>query len=123
MANNTQYVDLSTKQGRTNFAALLVGRVIIATVEASYVTLKTDRGVATIAMEGDRFDEQVLTAAFLANEPEWTRCRWCGIETNFLGTRECQRCFELRDKLEGADPEVLKKMAEEMNITPQESHG
>ena len=38
-----------------------------------------------------------------------TNCKWCGTETINTGTKECDRCWELRHRIE-YDLELAKKM-------------
>ena len=33
-------------------------------------------------------------------ETEICNCKWCGQETDFTGTEECNRCWELRHRIE-----------------------
>ena len=34
------------------------------------------------------------------NETEVCNCKWCGQETDFTGTKECNRCWELSHRIE-----------------------
>lgn len=36
-------------------------------------------------------------------------CKWCGDQTTSLGTGECDRCWELRHRIE-KDKELAEKM-------------
>jgi hypothetical protein len=42
-------------------------------------------------------------------EPETVPCKWCGVETRMLATRECDRCWELHSRI-ALDPEIAKRM-------------
>ena len=35
-----------------------------------------------------------------AKETEICNCKWCGQKTDFTGTKECGRCWELRHRIE-----------------------
>jgi hypothetical protein len=35
-----------------------------------------------------------------AKETEICNCKWCGQKTAFPGTKECNRCWELRHRIE-----------------------
>ena len=47
-------------------------------------------------------------------------CKWCSAPTNFFGTKECNRCWELRNRIE-ADPALaikfLKRAVKNISIT------
>ncbi len=43
------------------------------------------------------------------NENEICNCKWCGQKTDFTGTKECNRCWELRHRIE-----TDMKLAEEI---------
>ena len=45
---------------------------------------------------------------------EMTNCKWCGTETENTGTKECDRCWELRHRIE-YDFELAKKMMVQLN--------
>lgn len=47
---------------------------------------------------------------------EKTDCKWCGEDTPMLGTKECDRCWELRHRIEN-DMELAKKMMAQLNQT------
>ena len=34
------------------------------------------------------------------NEIQVCNCKWCGQKTDFTGTKECGRCWELRHRIE-----------------------
>jgi hypothetical protein len=34
------------------------------------------------------------------NEIKVCNCKWCGQKTDFTGTKECGRCWELRHRIE-----------------------
>jgi hypothetical protein len=34
------------------------------------------------------------------NETNVCNCKWCGQKTDFTGTKECGRCWELRHRIE-----------------------
>lgn len=36
-------------------------------------------------------------------------CKWCGMQTHMLGTKECNRCWELRSRVE-RDPKLATEM-------------
>lgn len=42
-------------------------------------------------------------------EMKTVKCKWCGTDTTMLGTRECDRCWELRSRIE-ADMVLAEKM-------------
>ena len=42
-------------------------------------------------------------------ETEVCNCKWCGQKTNFTGTKECNRCWELRHRIE-TDVELAEKI-------------
>jgi len=48
------------------------------------------------------------------SDMEVTDCKWCGAETVNTGTKECDRCWELRHRIEN-DLELAKKMIEHFN--------
>jgi len=43
------------------------------------------------------------------SDMEVTDCKWCGVETTCTGTKECNRCWELRHRIE-FDMELAKMM-------------
>lgn len=54
---------------------------------------------------------------------ETTKCKWCSAETRMMGTKECDRCWELHRCIE-ADIELAKRMiaaVEEKNENPEMS--
>ncbi len=54
------------------------------------------------------FDHQPLEAAKFLQR--WiTKCKWRGGETKMVGTKECDRCWELHRRTE-ADLELAKRM-------------
>ena len=110
-----QFVDLTNKTGRANLTGLLTGQVHRVIVEAEKITLIYAHGTAVISIEGYH-EDRTLEAEFTAQVNDLVPCRWCGTETKYLGSRECDRCFELHDKLSGADPDILARMAEELQL-------
>lgn len=42
-------------------------------------------------------------------------CKWCGKPTTYLGTKMCNRCYELSDRIE-RDPELAKRMIKELGL-------
>jgi len=40
---------------------------------------------------------------------QMTNCKWCGGKTVNIGAKECDRCWELRHRIEG-NMELAKKM-------------
>ncbi len=34
------------------------------------------------------------------DEKDYVPCKWCGNPTRFLGTKECDGCWELRTRME-----------------------
>jgi len=43
------------------------------------------------------------------SEAEVCDCKWCGRKTDFTGTRQCNRCWELSHRIE-ADMKLAEKM-------------
>ena len=43
------------------------------------------------------------------NETEICNCKWCGQKTDFTGTKECNRCWELRHRIE-SDMDLAETM-------------
>lgn len=41
-------------------------------------------------------------------------CKWCGSSTHFLGTKMCDRCYELESRIE-ADLELAERMVKEIS--------
>jgi hypothetical protein len=42
--------------------------------------------------------------------PEQTyKCKWCGKDTSYLGTKECDNCWEMRHRIDSS-PELAEKM-------------
>ncbi len=37
-------------------------------------------------------------------------CKWCDTPTLLLGTQECDSCWELRRRLDAADPGLVRRM-------------
>ncbi len=47
---------------------------------------------------------------------EMTNCKWCGGKTVNIGTKECDRCWELRHRIE-YDMELAKRMMAHLDQT------
>ena len=45
-----------------------------------------------------------------------TNCKWCGGKTVNTGTKECDRCWELRHRIEN-NMELAKMMMAQLNQT------
>ena len=45
---------------------------------------------------------------------EATFCKWCNEETDLVGIEECDRCYELRSRIE-KDPVLAEIMLETMD--------
>lgn len=42
-------------------------------------------------------------------EEEKCKCKWCGEDTHYTGTKECNRCWELRTRIKESI-ELAKKI-------------
>jgi hypothetical protein len=40
---------------------------------------------------------------------ETCKCKWCGVDTTSLGTKECDNCWEMRHRIDNY-PELAEKM-------------
>lgn len=52
------------------------------------------------------------------DQSEVCECQWCGQETYFIGTRACNRCWELSHRIE-----MDIKLAEKMLQTFKQAEG
>ncbi len=48
-------------------------------------------------------------------------CRLCDTPTNMLGTKLCDRCWELETRIQG-DPELARKILEDYDADCSENH-
>lgn len=56
---------------------------------------------------------RVRATQIALDKGELVRCRWCETPTASLGTRECDRCWELRHRIE-QDPALAERMLHEL---------
>lgn len=49
------------------------------------------------------------------DELKTVKCKWCGIDTTMLETKECDGCWELRHRIEYF-PEMAKRMLKELGL-------
>lgn len=50
-------------------------------------------------------------------EEETTACTLCGKQTRMMGTKLCDRCWEIKSRIE-SDPELALQILTELNKTP-----
>lgn len=48
-------------------------------------------------------------------------CKWCGTQTDFLGTKCCHGCWELSSRIE-SEPELAQRILDAHNSKGEQAH-
>jgi len=106
---STKTIIVRTPRDQENLTRLFEGRVIRKlSVNELGVDVRVEVDGATFTFEAYHADETEVR--LIMNENVTVPCQWCETPTPYIGTRECDACWELRSRLQGADPVVVRKM-------------